>query len=161
MLTQEMLHLLFEYRSDGVLLERTKRRGGTKNIGDIVGSKRKDGYVKVSINKKCYLIHRLIYLYHHGVLPEYIDHINYDHTDNRIENLRAATWAENNQNRTHQSNSSTGIKGLYYREDINKWVGQVMKDKVLHRTPCIEDKEEALTALRQLREKLHGEFARD
>lgn len=36
------------------------------------------------------LLHRLIYLYHHGILPTYVRHIDGDRMNNRIENLEAS-----------------------------------------------------------------------
>ena len=62
------------------------------------------GYSRLTLweNGKCkkYLVHRLIAI-HFIPNPENkpcIDHINRIRTDNRIENLRWATYAENNQN---------------------------------------------------------------
>lgn len=57
------------------------------------------GLVKDGIQKK-YLLHRLIAL---AYIPNpynkpFIDHINRNRTDNRIENLRWVTTMENNQN---------------------------------------------------------------
>jgi hypothetical protein len=76
---------------------------------------RLDGHV---LNKK-YAAHRIAWLIYYGEWPKNeIDHINQDPTDNRIENLRDVTHAENNKNRTLQNNSTTGYSGVsFYKRD--------------------------------------------
>jgi hypothetical protein len=88
MITQEFLQANYVY-SDGNLYTRMDNR----KVGclDIYC-----GYYKMGIKKKTYRLHRLIYLYHHGVLPKIVDHINGDITDNRIENLQGADDSINN-----------------------------------------------------------------
>ena len=87
------------------------------NLGNVYGKKYKrnrkpclnsHGYYHVGLRKngeqKYMLIHRLIGL-HFIPNPENkpcIDHINRIKTDNRIENLRWATYSENSNNRTPQ-----------------------------------------------------------
>ena len=64
---------------------------------------------------KKYCTHRIAWLIYYGEWPKNeIDHINQDPTDNRIENLRDVTHAENNKNRTLQNNSTTGYIGVSY-----------------------------------------------
>ena len=64
---------------------------------------------------KRYYAHRITWLIYYGEWPKNeIDHINQDPTDNRIENLRDVTHAENNKNRTLQNNSTTGYIGVSY-----------------------------------------------
>ena len=72
---------------------------------------RLDGYV---FNKN-YHTHRIAWLIYYGEWPKnQIDHINQDPTDNRIENLRDVTYAENNKNRTLQNNNTTGYSGVSF-----------------------------------------------
>ena len=96
MITQERLHELFEYREDGNLIRkiRTAKRTG------VVGSYNNKGYYQVTIKWKRYLLHRLIFLYHHGYLTPgmMIDHIDGNPSNNRIENLREVTRSQNLQN---------------------------------------------------------------
>ena len=91
--TQSYLKLIFNYREDGSLVY--------KYSGKIAGWQQFNGYVAASIDNKKYYVHRLIWLWHYGGLPEQIDHINGDPTDNRIENLRSATPSQQIGNANH------------------------------------------------------------
>ena len=77
MITQKLLKELFTYRDDGTFIK-------NKN-GKIVKCSETEGqrYLRIGINGKPYRLHRMIYLYHHGYLPEIIDHIdgNKDNND--------------------------------------------------------------------------------
>lgn len=62
---------------------------------------------------KDYYTHRIAWLIYYGEWPKnQIDHINQDPTDNRIENLRDVTNAENNKNKTLNNNNTTGYLGV-------------------------------------------------
>ena len=91
-LTQARLHELFDYK-DGQLLNKTKRRSQVE-IGAPAGHKTVRGYVNIRVDGKMYKAHRLIYLYHHGVMPDMVDHIDCDRANNRIENLRRLHQSE-------------------------------------------------------------------
>ena len=64
-----------------------------------------DNYLQVHLYRngttKMYKVHRFIYECFHGVIPNNltIDHVNRDKEDNRLDNLRLATYSENNNNR--------------------------------------------------------------
>ncbi len=52
-----------------------------------------------------------------------VDHINRIRTDDRISNLREATFEAQNINKIKQRNNSSGFSGVYWRPDIGngKW----------------------------------------
>lgn len=56
-----------------------------------------NGYLRVTISKKRYRVHRLVYETFVGPIPEgyQIDHINEKRQDNRLVNLQVLTQAEN------------------------------------------------------------------
>ncbi len=91
---------------------------------------------------------------------EYIDHINMDVTDNRRENLRLATWSDNNCNKVLQNNNTTGLKGVSYHKGAKKYVAVLWKDGVRYYGGLHETKEAAGHAYDGLARELHGEFAR-
>jgi hypothetical protein len=78
----------------------------------------KNGYLRASVSgvgkETLKLVHRVIYEWHHGEIPEgmQIDHINGIKTDNRIENLRLVTRATNMRNRKKSKKNTTGVTGV-------------------------------------------------
>lgn len=63
--------------------------------GREAGSTDKFGRLVVIVGCKNWFGHRLIWLLHTGELPDVLDHIDRDPTNNRIENLRPCTKSEN------------------------------------------------------------------
>jgi hypothetical protein len=120
-MTQELLKELFEYREDGNFYWKVKKTIKT-TIGKIAGTNHSKGYRTIRIDKKSYLQHRLIWLFHNGFFPQYeIDHINCIRNDNRIENLREATHKENRANTIKLPGCSSKFKGVYFNKLSKKW----------------------------------------
>ena len=87
--SQEELRLLFSYR-DGQLI-RTK-------TGKACGTRDRYGYLVYNVNRgNQFKVHRLIWKLVYGTDPKVVDHVNGDKLDNRIENLRDGTLADNNR----------------------------------------------------------------
>lgn len=55
----------------------------------------------------------------------YVDHQNHDTLDNRRSNLCAVTSAENQQNITTQTNSTSGFLGVSWDKERNKWCAHI------------------------------------
>ena len=68
-----------------------------KSLNKITGCIDQSGYKRTKYKGKNSLCHRLIYVWHHGQIPEHyhIDHIDHDRSNNRIENLQALTPYDN------------------------------------------------------------------
>lgn len=80
------------------------------------------GYRHGTINNRRYLAHRVIWSIVYGEWPtEDIDHINGNRADNRIENLRAVSRAENLRNMKLYNNNTTGVMGVYWHKNTGKW----------------------------------------
>lgn len=77
-----------------------------------VGAPSGHGYLKVHVDGRQHYLHQLAWLYVNGEWPAgVVDHINRDKTDNRIENLRVCTRAENAQNKAPDPNKN-GYPGV-------------------------------------------------
>lgn len=85
------------------------------------------GYWRIGIDGGRYMLHRIAWLYVHGVWPPAeIDHIDGVKSNNAIANLRSVTRGENmhNQRVAHRSNRS-GLLGAHWRPEDGKWVAQI------------------------------------
>lgn len=88
-----------------------------RRVAQPAGCKRKDGYVVIQINGKPYYSHRLVWLYVFGTFPQdcfkpYIDHINGNRSDNRVENLKVSSNADNCKNKQILSNNTSNVNGV-------------------------------------------------
>lgn len=103
----------------------------------------KNGYVSVQLGRKQYLAHRLIWFINYGYFPEsFIDHINRDKTDNRIENLREVTNQCNQRNSNTKTNKSSGIRGVSF--DKGYWLARIKVDDKVKHVGCSKDLIEAV-----------------
>lgn len=108
--TLERLKELLEYNPDGSLTwkqKRSRKMTAKAQAGCINARK----YFTMKIDYTQYLVHRIIWKIHYGTEPEYIDHINGNPSDNRIENLRAATCSQNNANRKSKGYRDKSCEG--------------------------------------------------
>jgi hypothetical protein len=88
------------------------RRHNTAHAGKMAGTRR-DDYLRIRVRGVSIKGHRIAWAIHHGRWPTgVIDHINGDHFDNRIANLRDVTAAINAKNRGRKTKSRTGVLGV-------------------------------------------------
>ena len=88
-----------------------------------------------------------------------VDHINRNTLDNRKENLRLATMQQNAMNRSVQPNNTSGIPGVSWRKDRNKWRAFITINGKQKSLGLYENKEDAIAARKIAEEKYFGEFA--
>lgn len=156
MITQKELLELFDYREDGELIWKVSRQ--RIKIGKVAGNTNNKGYKFIMVNYKNYLIHRLIFLYHHGYLPEFVDHIDGDKLNNRIENLRECTRSQNMYNQKKTKTNTSGVKGVSWYKNRGKWKSQCRVNGKVHYLGMYDDLSDAEKAVKEFREKQHGEF---
>jgi hypothetical protein len=109
--------------------------------------------------KKMMPAHRLIYMMNHQNLPQVVDHIDGNPENNSIENLRAASCAENQWNAKRRSDSSTRIKNVSLHRKTNLWHVQIHAYGKKYQW-YFRDIELAELVAKEAREKLHKGFAR-
>ena len=120
-LTYERVRELFDYHEDGYLVRRVTVSNNAR-VEQQAGNKRKDGYWIVRVDGHNFLQHRVIWLLHHGYLPEHIvDHINGDPSNNRISNLREASQACNLINKKLSPKSVSGVAGVTFPKREKRW----------------------------------------
>ena len=147
-MNQEYLKSLFDYK-DGQLIWKVST-GKRAKVGNIAGSLGNSGYFQISINKKLYLSHRLIYIWHYGNIESHIhiDHINRIRNDNNIENLRLVTCQENNFNRGM-------VKGYDFHKKTNKFRAQIEINNKKINLGMFNTKEEAREAYLKAKQEIH------
>lgn len=88
-----------------------------------------------------------------------VDHINGDGLDNRRRNLRLCTQQQNSLNRSHNKNSRSGHKDIFWDKSREKWFVQIMNQGKKYTVGRYGLLEEAIEARDEWLDKLHGEFA--
>jgi len=150
---------LFEY-VDGDLLWKNPSNPKRVAVGQKAGTVSKRGYVHVQVHGKIYKTHQLVFLMHKGYMPKLVDHINGVLVDNRIENLREASIAENQQNAKLRNDNTSGLKNVSWHKRTKKWAVQLsFKGKVKH-FGSFDDVELASLVAEEARNKYYGQFAR-
>ena len=96
---------------------------------------------------------------------EVVDHIHHPKTnenkyDNRKENLRIVTQSQNCMNQHIRSNNTSGVKGVSWSKEKNKWQVKITVNyKQIHIGFFDEDKfEDAVQARKDAEEKYFGEY---
>jgi hypothetical protein len=140
---------------------RTCASWNNKNAGKPAGWVDKFGYVWVRIGVDKVLAHRVVWAFVYGEWPcGALDHKNCIKSDNRAENLRIASPAQNAANRRRQSNNTSGVKGVFWNPRSSKWMVRIKKDGVLMHIGVFDSLDDAALAYEQAAIKVHGEFAR-
>ena len=138
------------------------RSWNTKYAGKVAGCRVPKDEIIIHLSGINYAAHRLIYKMKTGLEPSHIDHKNLNPEDNRFDNLRPANDMKNGWNAAGHKNTVSGLKGVYFNNRCkNKpWVASVYKGGICYRGGYHHTKEEAFATACELRNKLHGDFAR-
>lgn len=111
-----------------------------------------EAYCRGSKPQRYISMHRLI-------MGERVDHINGNGLDNRRQNLRPATIAENSRNKRKQTKAATSrFKGV--SRDKKTWRAEIELNGRRSRLGWFASEEEAADAYDRAAKRLHGEFAR-
>jgi len=121
------------------------------------------GYLLIGGGKyRLFRAHRLAWLLVHGEpVPDVIDHIDGNLLNNRINNLRAASAADNSANSRIRRDNSTGAKGVGFDPRYGCYVVSVRRNGQKFHVGTFYNLAEAIQARSQAAAILHGKFARD
>jgi hypothetical protein len=158
-MNKELTQKLFSYENGKLFWKSKSSVYSSIKIGDEAGTITSEGYINIKIGKKTYPIHRLIFIYHYGYCPKFIDHINGIKSDNRIENLRPATASENQHNKKTQVNNTSGVKGVCWSKSNKKWQVQLMVNKKAMHFGYYFDLKVAEFIAQVMRNKYHKSFS--
>lgn len=117
-------------------------------------SKLADGYASSQINGNQVSAHRFI---SEPTDDELVDHINRNKKDNRKSNLRNTNKSLNAFNAKTRTNNTSGIAGVWYRNDTKKWTAEIKKDYKKYTLGSFETKKEAVAARQAAERVLYGE----
>lgn len=153
---REILHYDPETGLATVLVAQSNRR----HVGDVLQpSLSSGGYVRFMIDKQPYKLHRLIWLYVHGRLPDGdIDHINGDPSDNRLVNLRDVPHQVNAQNlhRAHGHNTSTGLLGASLHKMSGLYLARIKVGREVRKLGYYKTAQEAHAAYVAAKRVVHA-----
>lgn len=119
--TAERVRELLHYDPLSGLFTRLVSRANA-HVGDVAGTDSGRGYLRIRVDGKKYVAHRLAWFYMTGEWPaEQIDHINGCPSDNRWSNLREATRHQNSINTRKRQDNTSGFKGVHWHKSGKKW----------------------------------------
>lgn len=105
-------------------------------------------FVQLSPGQVSKYVHQLVLEAFVGPRPPGLEgeHDDRDRTNNRLSNLAWKTHSENNLNKPLYARSTSGIRGVTYVKDRNKWVAQTSVDQRHKTIGYFDTKEEAAEA---------------
>ncbi len=131
-----------------------KRYGGNETFKSV----NLYGYLWGHLSNSNMMAHRVAYAIHHGAWPRStIDHKNGNRADNRAENLRDVTQAENCRNRKTATNNTSGQTGVHWRKDCSRWQAYIKTPGKIKHLGYFTDKNAAIAA-RKDGEKTYGYY---
>lgn len=133
----ELLRARFVYEPDTGLLRYAARPFRSRvKVGDAAGKPKGNGYLQVMVDNRVLLVHRVVWKLYTGLEPPaVIDHINRQVWDNRWDNLRGATYSQNQGNRRGAGQYLPGAFPRYNRWQAaasSNYIGMYATEKEAH-----------------------------
>lgn len=161
MLTQAELKAHVHYDELTGIFTWTNPTSRKCKVGDLLGNSTKMGYRECKILGVREYVHRLAWLYMHGVMPsKHIDHINGDKSDNRISNLRECDRSQNLQNTKKRTDNTSGCKGVSWHKQLQRWAVRACINGKYKHLGLFHNIEEARKCYERHATQNHGQFYR-
>lgn len=172
--SQQYLKDCFEYQPETGLLiwkhrplshfvsERACNITNTRCVGKVAGNFDKStGRRSVSVGQgEQFFASRIIWKWVTGADPtNAIDHRDLNKTNDKWDNLREATKAQNEYNTPIRKNNKTGFKNVCLDSRSGKYRAYITKDYKQKQIGLFLTAEEAFNAVKQAYPKYHGDFA--
>ena len=150
---------IFSYENGSLYYLESYKNG--RYSGKIAGRVQKSGYKKyrqLKIGGTFYYEHRVIWIMENGEIPNdmFIDHVNGDGTDNRLDNLRLVDAQTNNRNKKRsERGSASGLTGVTFDKSCGKWKAHIQIGNRHINLGLFAEKQDAYNARLSANEK-HG-----
>ena len=126
----------------------------TRSAGKVATSLSGDGYLQVGLTYQgdkqiIATAHRVAWLLYRGETPEdglQFDHINGDKQDNRIENLRLVSNAENNRAFKRPQGGSSQYRGVAWYKRTDRWQANIRHKGIQRHLGCFDSEHAAALA---------------
>lgn len=143
------------------------------NIGNVKGKfgrlmkpMRINGYLSVSVcengSRKNMKVHRLVALcfLDNSENKPFVDHIDGNPLNNKVENLRWCSNQQNQMNRDKSKNNTSGFKGVSWDKYHQKYKAQIIKDGKPKNLGYFDTPEEASLVYVKASRELFRDFSR-
>ena len=128
-------------------------------VGALVGHLGSGGYRQLNYKGKAYPVHHLVWALAHGKFPDRLDHIDGNRMNNRLENLRECSAAQNSHNTKLSKANKSGYKGVYSQAG-GRWYARIRAHGKSHYLGLFDSAEDAAKAYDAAARDLHGDFAK-
>lgn len=106
------------------------------------------GYRRGCIFKKQERAHRILWFMRYGKVPDFIDHIDGNRSNNSIDNLREVTKLENCRNASLRKDSPIGQTGIS-KTSNGRWIAAITVDRKNIRLGTFDELANAIVARKQ------------
>lgn len=149
----------FNYDPETGLVTWKKKPNRNIRIGDVAGFDWVSGrntYTRISLQGKYIFAHHAALVIATDHLPVgVVDHIDGDGRNNKLENLRDVSHTENLRNQRLNSKNSSGVMGVDYLPQCQRWRARIIVDKKEKHLGLFATKAEAVEA-RELAQSTYG-----
>jgi hypothetical protein len=140
---------------------RWKQSSRNFKSGQLGGGLMSKGYMNIYFGGKILKAHRVAYALMRGAYPPcQIDHKDGNKANNAWSNLRLATNAQNQHNVGLRRDNKSGVKGVYFHNQSQKWTAQITVNGKMVTIDRFLDKADAIKVRHAESLKLHKEFAK-
>lgn len=157
--TIDSITIIYTYKNEEILVD-TESFVNIPKIKEICWCINNDGYV---VGRDCedgknVFLHDII-MQPNLENGEIVDHIYGERFDNRTSKLRIASRMQNNQNKKTRADNTSGVTGVYWSNNRNKWYAQITINGKTKSLGYYININEAIKARLMAEKEYFGEFA--